>query len=155
MRLWRITTRKWALDTLCEGARLYGGRWNPIGWPVMYAGATIEICALEKFVHLGGALHPPLVLVSIDVPDDEALVHRPPLTGLPPDWADLPAPASTQEFGRRWVASAHGLVLMVPSAIIPESRNAVLNPRHPAYGDVRLEVVREFTFDARMFKVGG
>ena len=152
MRLWRITTRKWALDTLCEGARLYGGRWNPVGWPVMYAGATIEICALEKFVHLGGALHPPLVLVSIDVPDDEALVQRPSLADLPPDWADLPAPASTQEFGRRWIASAGGLVLMVPSAIIPESRNAVLNPRHPGYGDIRLEVVREFTFDARMFK---
>src|SRR5438067_9482596 len=92
LRLWRITTRKWALDTLCEGARLYGGRWNPIAWPVMYAGATIEICALEKFVHLGGAAHPPLVLVSIDVPDDEALVYRPPLADLPPDWADLPAP---------------------------------------------------------------
>ncbi|MDB5757908.1 MAG: hypothetical protein JWM30_1197 [Burkholderia sp.] len=153
MRLWRITTRKWALDTLCEGARLYGGRWNPIAWPVMYAGATIEICALEKFVHLGGAAHPPLVLVSIDVPDAEALVYRPPLVDLPPDWADLPAPASTQEFGRQWIASARGLVLMVPSAIIPESRNAVLNPGHPAYRDIRLGVVREFTFDARMFKV--
>lgn len=152
MRLWRITTRKWALDTLCEGARLYGGRWNPIAWPVVYAGATIEICALEKFVHLAGSSHPPLVLVSIDAPDDASLVYRPSMAELPPDWADLPAPASTQEFGRRWIESASGLILFVPSAIIPESRNAVLNPRHPAYRDIRLEIVRDFAFDARMFK---
>lgn len=152
MRLWRITTRKWALDTLCEGARLYGGRWNPIAWPVMYAGTTIEICALEKFVHLAGSAHPPLVLVAIDVPDDPALAWQPLPAQLPADWAELPVPASTQEFGRSWIESGRGLVLFVPSAIIPESSNAVINPRHPAYQDIRLEIVREFTFDARMFK---
>ena len=152
MRLWRITTRKWALDTSCEGARLYGGRWNPIACPVMYAGATIEICALEKFVHLAGSAHPPLVLVSIDLPDDPGLAYRPQIAALPADWADLPIPASTQEFGRRWVESAQGLTMFVPSAIIPESSNAVINPRHPAYQDIRLEIVRAFAFDARMFK---
>lgn len=152
MRLWRITTRQWALDTSCEGARLYGGRWNPIACPVMYAGATIEICALEKFVHLAGSAHPPLVLVAIDVPEDPGLVYRPQMAELPADWADLPAPASTQDFGRRWVESARSLVMSVPSAIIPESVNAVINPRHPAYRDIELQVVRAFTFDARMFK---
>jgi RES domain-containing protein len=152
LRLWRITTRKWALDTLCEGARLYGGRWNPIAWPVMYAGTTIEICALEKFVHLAESAHPPLVLVSIDVPDQPGLAWRPQLAELPADWAELPAPASTQEFGRSWIASGRGLMLFVPSSIIPESSNAVLNPRHPAYQDIRLKIVREFAFDARMFK---
>lgn len=118
----------------------------------MYAGATIEICALEKFVHLAGSAHPPLVLVSIDVPDDQGLAYRPQMAELPADWADLPAPASTQEFGRRWMESARGLILFVPSAIIPESHNAVLSPLHPAYRDIRLEIVREFSFDARMFK---
>lgn len=152
MRLWRITARKWALDTLCDGARLYGGRWNPIACPAMYAGTTIEICALEKFVHLAGSAHPPLVLVAIDVPDDPALIYRPDPVALPNDWAELPAPASTQEFGRRWMDSARELVLFVPSAIIPESANAVINPRHPAYKDIRLDIVREFAFDARMFK---
>jgi RES domain-containing protein len=152
LRLWRITTRKWALDTLCEGSRLYGGRWNPIGSPVMYAGTTIDICALEKFVHLAGAAHPPLVLVSIDVPDDPSLAYRPPMAALPADWADLPAPASTQAFGRTWCESAGSLALFVPSTIIPESTNVVLNPRHPAYLDIKLEIVRQFSFDARMFK---
>jgi RES domain-containing protein len=152
LRLWRITTRKWALDTSCEGARLYGGRWNPVAWPVMYAGTTIEICALEKFVHLGGSPHPPLVLVAIDVPDDQYLVYRPQIAELPADWAALPTPASTQEFGRLWIASVRGLLMFVPSAVIPEACNALINPRHPAYRDIRLAIVRDFTFDARMVK---
>lgn len=152
MKLWRITTKKWARDTLCDGARLNGGRWNPIGYPVMYAGTTIEICALEKFVHLAGSAHPPLVLVSVEVPDDAALFIQPPLADLPQDWSDLPASSSAQEFGRRWLESAKQLVLLVPSAIIPESLHAVINPAHPAYRHVTVEIVRGFSFDARLFK---
>ena len=152
MRLWRITTRNWALDTLCDGARLYGGRWNPVGYPVMYAGGTIEICALEKFVHLAGVTHPPLVLVAIDLPDDETLYKRPQLSELPRDWADRPAPASAQEYGRKWLASGSELAMFVPSAVIPEATNAVINPRHPAYRELSLAIVRDFSFDARMFK---
>jgi RES domain-containing protein len=152
LKLWRITTRKWALDKQCDGARLYGGRWNPPGYPVMYAGTTIEICALEKFVHLASAAHPPLVLVSIDVPDDEALFLRPGIADLPEDWAQLPAPGSAQEFGRNWIDAAGQLAMFLPSAIIPEAANVMINPRHPAYEEVKLDIVRDFRFDARMMR---
>jgi len=111
------------------------------------------MCALEKFVHLSVAELPPLVLVSVEVPDDAGLFIQPALKALPKDWSDLPAPASTQEFGRQWLESASQLVMLMPSAIIPESLNAVINPVHPAYRDVKLEIVREFSFDARMFKL--
>ncbi len=152
MRLWRITTRQWALDKRCDGARLYGGRWNPVGHPVMYAGSTIALCALEKFVHLAGAPHPPLVLVAIDVPGAETLHVQPALSTLPTGWADLPPSSGSQEFGRKWLQSNGELVMFVPSAIIPESFNALINPAHAAYENVTLEIVRDFTFDARMFK---
>lgn len=116
----------------------------------MYAGSTIEICALEKFVHLAGARHPPLVLVAIEVPDAQIL--QPALADLPIGWADLPASSGAQEFGRRWLQSNGELIMLVPSAIIPESTNALINPAHPAYASVELDIVRDFTFDARMFK---
>ncbi|MES2831701.1 MAG: RES family NAD+ phosphorylase [Pseudomonadota bacterium] len=151
-RLWRITSKKWALDTSCEGARLYGGRWNPIGYPVMYAGSTIELCALEKFVHLAGVPAPPLVLVAIDVPDDESLITRVLLPDMPPGWSDLPMSTSAHEFGRAWLDAAAQLILMVPSTIVPEAFNAVINPAHPAYKKIRLQILREFSFDARMWK---
>ena len=98
----------------------------------MYAGTTIEICALEKFVHLAGVVHPPMVLVSIEVPDQETLIIQPPLAALPQDWADLPASASTQEFGRQWLESAGHLLMLLPSAIIPESRNGILISSPPS-----------------------
>ncbi|GAA4019259.1 RES family NAD+ phosphorylase [Actimicrobium antarcticum] len=149
MRFWRIATTAWGLDKSCDGARLYGGRWNPVGVPVMYAGTTIELCALEKFVHLSGVTAPAMVLVAIDVPD-EATMFTPDLAALPSDWADLPTPASAQQVGRLWLASPDAFVMLAPSAIIPESRIAVINAAHPAYADVTLKVIRDFTFDRRM-----
>jgi RES domain-containing protein len=154
VRLWRIAARQWALDTLCEGTRAYGGRWNPAGLPAMYAGTTIEICALGKFVHLAGIAPPALVLVSIDAPDDPELLLEPSMSALPRDWAELPAPASTQAFGRNWLMSAQQLVLLLPSAIIPEARTAMINPLHPRYREIRLKIVRDFSFDARMWNMG-
>lgn len=119
----------------------------------MYAGSTIEICALEKFVHLAAAAHPPLVVVSIDVPDDNNLYIQPAIADLPADWADLPSPPSAQEYGRQWLDAREQLVMLLPSAIIPETVNALINPNHPAYADVSLTILRDFTFDARMFKL--
>lgn len=117
----------------------------------MYAGSSIEICALERFVHLASVTHPPLVLVAIDVPDDDSLLYRPEQSDLPPDWSDLPVSSGSQNFGRTWIESGKHLVMMVPSAVIPEARNALINPRHPAYPEVALQIVRPFTFDSRMF----
>ena len=97
--------------------------------------------------------HPPLVLVAVDVPDDAALYFQPDLKDLPAAWSDLPVSAQAQAFGRTWLDAARELVLLVPSAIIPETTNAILNPAHPAYKQVRLAIVRDFSFDARMFKV--
>lgn len=117
----------------------------------MYAGSTIELCALEKFVHLAGAAGPALKLVTIELPDDPALIFRPEISSLPRDWSTLPTSASAQEFGRQWLHSASQLVLLVPSVIIPEACNALINPLHPAYQNIKLNIVRDFSFDARMF----
>ncbi|MEB0135747.1 RES family NAD+ phosphorylase [Actimicrobium sp. CCC2.4] len=150
MKLWRIATAQWALDRRCDGTRLYGGRWTPIGFPALYAGTTIELCALEKFVHLSGTVVPPMVLVALDVPEHAAPVFQPAVADLPDDWAALPAPASTQEIGKRWLASPDAFMMLVPSAVIPEALNAVINPAHPAFAQITLDVVREFRFGARM-----
>lgn len=154
MRLWCIAAKPWALDTGCEGARIHGGRWNPPGWAAMYAGTTVDICALERFVHLAGIPPPPLALVAVDLPDEPSLLFQPPLSALPPDWAQLPAPASGQEFGRKWLSATKGLVLLLPSAIVPEARVAMINPLHARYREVKLKVLRDFSFDARVFMPG-
>lgn len=152
MRMWRITSSRWALDRICAGARDDGGRWNPPGLAAMYAGSTVEICALEKFVHLSGVDHAPLKLVAIDLPDDPKLIYTPKLSALPRDWSSLPVAAGSQQFGGKWLSEARHLIMLIPSAIVPEAKNAVINPAHPAYDRVLLKIERNFSFDARMFK---
>lgn len=152
MRLWRIAESAWALDKLCAGARAEGGRWNPAGIPALYAGTNVEICALEKLAHLAGVDPPPLKLVSVDIPDNSKLVYTPAMKVLPAGWSDLPISAASQEFGRRWLEKAAQLVMLVPSALVPEAINAVINPLHSEYKHVMLEIVRDFTFDSRVLK---
>jgi RES domain-containing protein len=151
IRLWRITSKQWALNRSGEGARLYGGRFNPKGVPALYAATTIELAALEALVHLP-VKPPPLVLVAIDIPARAHHVYRPSFDDLPRDWASEPVASGSQEFGGNWLVKGKGLVMMVPSVIVPEARNAVINPSHSKMKDVGLSVVRPFSFDARFFK---
>lgn len=151
MRLWRIARRQQALDKLCAETARHGGRWNPIGMPALYCGTSIALCALEKLVHLGALPLPSLMLVAVDLPDDTEMAD-PGIADLPPGWDALPTSAAAQAFGGAWLARGAQLALKVPSAIVPEEANVILNPRHPRYADVVLSVVRPYTFDGRMFK---
>jgi RES domain-containing protein len=148
---WRITSAQQPLDKSCAGTRLYGGRWNPPGYPALYAAATIELCALEKYVHTVGEPPTSLVLVSVELPDEADLIRRTSFHELPADWAAVPVNAASQEFGRNWLAGAKQLVMLLPSAIIPEATVATINPAHPSYDRVKLSYVRDFTFDPRMY----
>jgi RES domain-containing protein len=150
VRLWRIAQRKYALDRVCAGSALYGGRWNPVGMLALYCGASIAICALEKFVHVGHAALPPLVLVSVDLPDG-CDIFVPEGSDLPPGWDELPTSASAQALGRDWLERGETLAMRVPSVILPEENNVIVNPLHPDYAKVELTVVRPFTFDQRMY----
>jgi RES domain-containing protein len=150
-RFWRIAKKRHALDKQCEGTRVLGGRWNKPGFGALYAASTIELAALEKFVHTAGLIPADLVLVAVDAPDEDALVRRVNIGELPADWNGLPASDAAQEFGTSWLESIRELVLLVPSVIIPESLNAVINPLHARYGEVTLTVMRDFQFDPRMY----
>lgn len=151
MRLWRISHRKYALDRVCAGAAQFGGRWNPIGIPALYCGTSISLCSLEKFVNIGAGPFPPLVLVAVDIPDSSAL-YTPTVAELPIGWDAMPTSASARKFGGEWLAKGRELGMVVPSAIVPEERNVVLNTRHADFARVALTVVRPFTFDRRMIK---
>jgi len=148
--LWRIARRPYALDRVGAGARDSGGRWNAVGTAAIYAGRTIGIAALEKFVHLAGVVPPDLVLVRVAVPDG-ASSETPALADLPADWNALRHGPLSVQFGTRWARQKRSLVLYVPSAIILEESVGVLNPNHPEFAGVRMGVEREFRYDLRMF----
>jgi RES domain-containing protein len=147
--VWRIARRRYALDRTGAGARESGGRWNRPGTAVIYAGRSVGIAALERFVHVAGVVPSDLVLVRIDLPE-RCSVEEPALRDLPADWAAVPIGPGSMDFGTAWARAARSLVLHVPSAILPEEGNAVLNPLHPEFAAVRMSVLREFHYDVRL-----
>jgi RES domain-containing protein len=149
--VWRIARRVHALDRLGTGAQQNGGRWNHPGTAVIYASATIAIAAMETYVHIAGVVPPDLVLVRIELPDGHS-AERPRLTELPAGWNLLPPGPASMDFGTRWARESRSLVLYVPSVLVPEEQNAVVNPNHAEFGAVHMAVERDFLFDARMYQ---
>lgn len=147
---WRIARRPYALDRLGIGARQDGGRWNRAGTGVIYAGCTIAITALERFVHLAGVVPPDLVLVRVELPDGYS-AERPELSDLPKDWDLVPAGPGSMDFGTKWARGNRSLVLYVPSAVLREESNAVLNPNHTEFAAVKMTIEREFSYDPRLY----
>lgn len=149
MRIWRIARAAHrALDG--EGARLAGGRWNSEGTPVVYASSTLALAALEYLVHVDFEDVPDdLLAMGIDVPDD-APVQRLTLKDLPDNWNRVVDHPACLEAGDAWMADGNALLLQVPSALIPEEENVLLNPAHPAAEGVRVEYSRRFAFDPRL-----
>lgn len=125
-----------------EGARLYGGRWNSPGRPMLYTAASPSLAVLEVLVHLD--LPPDLLpldyrLLSIEVPDDAPRLE---LDAVPQD---------SVATGDAFLTAGQALCLRVPSQVVPQEINTLLNPRHPAFAEVRVVRDEPFRFDPRLF----
>lgn len=149
MRAWRIANSRFALDRSCIGAITHGGRWNPIGMPMLYAASSISLAAVERLVHLGHSPWPEQELVAIDFPDS-AEIYRPSHDVLPARWDAMPTSSAAQAFGRAWLIDGTSLAMAVPSVVIPEQVNILLNPMHPEFSQVVLTRLRPFALDLRL-----
>ncbi len=149
MRLFRIC-RPAHRELDGEGARLYGGRWNTSGRPVVYPSTTLALAALEYLIHIDPEDAPAdLIALTIEVPDDLD-VETVDAASLPAGWAQAPEPLNCKAIGDAWVAAGRVLALRVPAAPIPEEANVLLNPRHPAAHRVQIVAERPFCYDPRL-----
>jgi RES domain-containing protein len=108
------------------------------------------LAALEFMVHLPTKISPECGLLTLEVPD--ALVMSYDVEFLPAGWNQLPAPASVAAFGTSWASTMHSLGLRVPSALIEQEYNVLLNPLHPEKDNIRIKRVEEFKWDERLFR---
>jgi RES domain-containing protein len=147
---WRIFKPKHAKSAFTgEGARLYGGRWNSKGTPVIYTAGSLALAALEMLVHLQA----PQVLeayLAAPVTFDEKLVSDLQQASLPRDLFKTPAPWVLQYLGNTWVREQQSAVLRVPSAVIHSEYNYLLNPAHRDFGKIARGKPRRFRFDPRL-----
>jgi len=132
-----------------EGAAKFGGRWNSRGVAVVYASATRALAALELLVHLNPPVFFKCKIIGLEF--EENLVERMKPADLPADWRMEPPPVSSQRLGDAWVREDRSPVLAVPSVIVPEEFNYLLNPVHPDFKRVKLGKPRDFAFDPRLF----
>lgn len=146
---WRTTRRAYARTALDgEGAALYGGRWNPMGVPVVYLSSSRALSVLEVLTQVRGpqdlADH-----VLIPVTFAAAAVTAP--ERLPDDWRARPSGEATRRLGAAWASTGAHLVLRVPSVVLPAEANYVLNPRHPAAARLTIGEPEPLDLDPRLF----
>jgi RES domain-containing protein len=151
-RVWRLCRRKYAASAFDgEGARRFGGRWNPPGVRVVYASETISLAALEALVHFDPTEAPDdLVVIPVDIPTGVEVAERT-LRILPATWRSTPGSARLQELGADWVRAGKTAVLAVPSVVVPEERNYLLNPGHPDFARVKRGRPKAFSIDPRLY----
>jgi len=137
LSVWRITTTRYARSAFSgEGARLYGGRWNPKGVSLVYAAASQSLAMLEMLVQ-DQPLRARYLMIEARIPDG-VTIDRIRVADLPSDWREIGARAKLQAIGAAWVKRGSASVLAVPSAIVPAESNYLIDPLHRDFRRIRI-----------------
>lgn len=154
--LWRIAVdapQYTADDLTGAGAKATGGRWNRKGRAVLYTSTSAALACLETVVHSKmGSLPMNRYLVRITLPLD-AWSTRAEHTAqsLPVGWDALPEGKVSLDTGDAWLAAGDSPVLAVPSVIVPEERNVLINPEHALCQGITAQKLRKWYYDPRLF----
>ncbi|MEE7493089.1 RES family NAD+ phosphorylase [Methylobacterium oryzae] len=155
--LWRIaadTPAYTADDMTGAGSEKTGGRWNAAGTPVTYSSTSRGLACLETVVHLNsGGLPLNRYLVEIEVPDPIwNAAQRETVATLAVGWDAEPAGKVSIDFGTNWLGRKSSALLVIPSVIIPEEFNVLINPLHSDASSITAQKVRKWTYDPRLIK---
>jgi RES domain-containing protein len=152
MVVYRITRTRYIDDLSGEGSRLNGGRWNSPGIAALYAADFRSLALLETLVHTPFKMLHDYSLAEIILPD-EAPVYTFTPDELPSDWDAFPGYNNTALIGDRLLLENHFFAIRIPSALLPEEYNWVINTRHPLMPEVKLVVKRPVVFNERFKKM--
>jgi len=155
VHLWRVAsdTPCWTADDMIgKGAASKGARWNHPGELVTYAATSISLAAWETRAHFGRGTALPWnrFLVRIDVPDEIWAVREALGRPLPVGWDAIPEALVSRNLGSSWLKSGRSALLTMPSVIIDEEDNVMVNPAHPDCARIRATKVRRFLYDHRV-----
>lgn len=146
---WRIIREKHLNSAFTgEGAKVWGGRWNPIGLPAVYCAANLSLAILEIIVHLEDDSGIDSY-VAIPVSFESKLVQSIPASKLPKAWNDLPIDPASVSVGQKWLEEEKYPILKVPSIIVPIESDFVLNPLQPAFKTIEIGNHQSIHFDQR------
>jgi RES domain-containing protein len=151
LTVWRLVTARFAKSAFSgDGARLYGGRWNRKGIPLVYTAATQSLAMLEMLVQ-DEPLRARYVMIEARIPKG-VQIDRVRVEDLPADWRSIAAREKLQAIGTEWARKRGAAVLAVPSAVISVETNYLLNPLHRDFRRIRIGKPQRFETDLRLIK---
>jgi RES domain-containing protein len=148
IRLYRISACRYVDGEPGLGAFLAGGRWNSKGTRLVYASENSALSMLEALAHITMLqLTEPYCMQIFDIPDDSLGITA---DELPVNWRENPAPDALKMYGDRFVKEGKALALKVPSVIMDDGSNYLINPLHPRFAELKRVAVRNVSFDQRL-----
>ncbi|KAA0991544.1 RES family NAD+ phosphorylase [Dyadobacter aurulentus] len=149
MMVYRLAARQYIDDLTGTGAKLFGGRWNPVGKACIYTSSHISLALLEKFVHANHQENMQrIALLRIELPDESDLIFHTDEKLLKESWPD--DITYSQWIGEQVLSDSSVITFSVPSAIVPSERNYILNPLAKDFNRVKIISVTDFTTDFRL-----
>ena len=146
VKVYRIGRKKFASDLTGEGAKLFGGRWNHKSVPCIYASESRALSLLEYTVNISlDEIPRALSITTIEIPD--SLIQKITVAQLPGNWQQSPAPTETKDFGVGLLRSSSYSVFKIPSTILPDEFNYLLNPLHEDSRHFKIVHVVDFIYD--------
>jgi RES domain-containing protein len=154
LTVYRTVKTKYENEPLStEGARLFGGRWNPKGYGILYTTSSPALALVESLVHQPRVRYeklPKLILFTLEVPDN-CITYLP--EELPPYWNDERY-EQTQWILRGWLNTPSKLIAAVPSVVVPMSYNYLLHPAHSDFVQIRVVKQEPFPIEKRLWREG-
>ena len=152
MKVYRITKTTYADDLTGTGAQLYGERWNPRGFQMVYTAGSLSLATLEFLAHnfhLMPKLELTLTVLEIH---EKSAIEKIDEGALPAQWRNIfKGQNFTQGLGAEFLSAKRAYALKVPSIIVPSEFNILLNPNHPQHQQVKiLEKISPFQIDKRL-----
>lgn len=155
MRVWRLTAERHAATAFSGiGNQKVGSRWVPPGLLAVYTSEHAATTVLENLVHMD-PIHfgNRYVLIGADIPD-EATTESLDIESLPSEWQELYEDPVLQQIGEDWIRRMETAFLIVPSAVVPQERNIIINPLHPDFHTIVFHPQQPFRFDSRLNPAG-
>jgi RES domain-containing protein len=149
MIVYRISDCKYICDLSGMGAYLFGGRWHSVGTYVVYIAQSRSLALLENVVHWGRIKNSVLCTAEIEIPDNSITTLT--IADLPDDWASNPSPDRLKMIGDNFIKAGKHLVLKIPSSLVMEEHNYLINPNHTLFTKVKILTNGPIKIDERLF----
>ncbi|NGF56218.1 RES family NAD+ phosphorylase [Parapusillimonas sp. SGNA-6] len=147
MLVYRIVHKKYS-DTLFASG--LAGRWNSTGKKVLYTSESVSLAYLENMAHRNGlGFNNDFRIMVIEIPSKVSFYEVKPYD-LPKNWRSFRNYEECQKIGDKWFHQCEFLYMKVPSAIVSENCNIVINTLHKDYKKVKLLEVLNFYPDDRL-----